>query len=254
MTRQTGSFLITLALYLSVGMLIAYQFDYDSFSDRKHPDKSATRVCFSVISKEAPAPQEPKKVEKKIEKKVEKKKVVKKREVVKKIEKKVEKRVVQKEPLPEPPKEEVAKEEMTGIVEEVVETETVAEVDETMTETVENVQPRSEETAVANIRETVDREQLQARQDMFLSTLTQRINSNKSYPKSARRRGIEGAVDIRFEVCSDGKVENITVVSGKRIFKKSAINAILKSFPIEVDSALFDFPHQFNLTLVYVLK
>ncbi|MDA3946753.1 MAG: energy transducer TonB [Helicobacteraceae bacterium] len=253
MNRHTHSFLITLACYLSVAGFIVYASSDENYCEKKSLDTSAARVCFSVISREAPvqtpAPKE--------QKKVEKKKVVKKREVVKNVKKEV-KQVVQKEALSEVPTqevlEEVAQEDVPEVVEEPVEMEEFAESEKDVTETMEKSTPQSDRAAVANIQKEIDSELMQARQDLFMASLTKKINSNKSYPRSARRRGIEGNVEVEFEVYSDGNVDNITVASGKKVFKRSAIEAITKSFPIEVESTLFDFPYHFNVTLAYALK
>ncbi len=254
MNRHTHSFLITLTLYLCAAGFIIYASSDDNYSDKKSLDTRAARVCFSVISQEAPvqtpAPKAQKKIEKKVEKKVEKKKTV------KRVEKKVKKVVQPKELTKEPAEkviEEVAQEEVSEVVEEPVEMEELAESEEDQTETLETPTPPSDKAAVANVQKAFDSELMQAKRDMFMATLTKEINKNKTYPNSARRRGIEGDVEISFEICSNGNVDNITVISGKKAFKKSAIKAIVKSFPIEVDSTLYDFPHKFTVTLAYNL-
>jgi protein TonB len=150
--------------------------------------------------------------------------------------------------------EEVVKEEVKEVIEKPGEIEELAEADEESTETMEQENPKLDKAVAANSKEVTDTELLHARQEMFLATLTKKINSNKYYPKSARRRGIEGEVEVAFQVCSNGNVDNITVISGHKAFKRSAIEAILKSFPIEVENSLFDFPCHFNVTLAYTLK
>lgn len=254
MRRQLKSFLITSVLYLTLGTLVIYGANDTSFSDEERPDKSAGRVCFSVISKEAPQKNEAVKKQKKVEKKV---KEVKKKPPKKKLHKKVEKKVEKPRPqkvLPEAPAVVPPKEIVEEVTEEPVELEEVAIAEEVEGETVETSAPQSERAATQNVQSAAESERRQARRDRFMALLNERINSNKHYPKSARRRGIEGKVELVFEVCSDGKVDNITVVSGRSIFKRSAIQAIVKSFPIEVDEALFEFPHEFRVTLEYVLK
>lgn len=252
MNRQTRSFLITLTLYLSVAGFILYELSDTDYSDKKSPDAHAARVCISVISKAPPVQTQPPKEQKKVVKK----KVVKKREVVKKVEKEITK-VVKKEKLVEEPArevvEKVVQEEVPEVVEEPVEMQELAESEEEQTETLETSTPASDKAAVANVQKEFDSELMQAKRDMFMATLTKEINKNKTYPKSARRRGIEGNVEISFEICSNGNVDNITVISGKETFKKSAIEAIAKSFPIEVEKTLFDFPHKFTVTLAYNL-
>lgn len=253
MNRQTRSFLITLAVYLSVGALIIYQWNDDGYSDKQSPDKSAARVCFSVISQEVPAHKEPQKVEKKVEKK----KVVKKKKVVRKVEKEVEK-VVQKETVSEVPRTEAPEEPVAEatkeIIEEPAETTETAQPEEVPTEVMTAADQSSEKAAETVIQKEIDQELLQARQDRFLAHLVKKINRNKSYPRIARRRGMEGDVEVAFHILSDGSVNNIKLVSGKKVFRRSAIEAISKSFPVKVDSAIFDFPKEFSVTLAYVLK
>ena len=70
----------------------------------------------------------------------------------------------------------------------------------------------------------------------------------------ARRRGIEGLVDVKFKILSDGNVEDIKIVSGRSIFKKSAMQAIARSFPVIVKDSLFDFPREFKVKISYILK
>ncbi|WP_345975999.1 TonB family protein [Sulfurimonas sp. HSL3-7] len=257
MNRHVSSFLITLVLYLSVAGLIIYQSNDDNYCDKKSPDEHVGRVCFSVIDEQLPVqkhvPKEKKtdkRAEKKIEKRVEKK--VTKR-VEKRIEKKVEKAIPKKEPLPEPVPE-AFEEEAAETIPEPTATQEIAKVEPEQAEHPANTEPKMEKAAETRIQKELDKELLQARQDRFLASLVERINRNKSYPKSARRRGIEGSVKVGFQLSSDGSVGNITLISGRKVFKKSAFEAIAKSFPIEVDSAIFDFPKEFKVTLAYVLK
>ena len=256
MNRHVSSFLITLALYLSVAGLIIYQSNNDNYCDKKSPDDGAGRVCFSVISErvpvQMPVPKEEMKAEKKVKKRVENKK-----RVEKKIEQKVEKAVAKKEPLAEPVQEahgEAVDEEVVEAIPVQTATQDAPKAEPEQAETLTNAEQQAEITAETKVQKTVDKELLQARQDTFLAHLVERINRNKSYPKRARRRGIEGSVKVGFQIFSDGSVDNITLISGRKVFRKSAFEAIAKSFPIEVDTALFDFPKEFKVTLAYVLK
>ena len=47
-----------------------------------------------------------------------------------------------------------------------------------------------------------------------------------TYPAAAEARGIEGWVDVRFDVLTDGRVVNVEVTaSSHRIFENAAIRA-----------------------------
>ena len=143
---------------------------------------------------------------------------------------------------------EPVKEEIKRQIEEPV--ETVAKEEEPSV--------KEESSSVADpapqVVKKVDEELLQAKRDRFLAHLVEKINSNKSYPHAARRRGVEGDVEVKFYISANGCVEQISLISGKKIFKDSAFESIFKSFPVEVDESLFEFPKEFRITLSYVLK
>ncbi len=107
---------------------------------------------------------------------------------------------------------------------------------------------------ITKTQNKINHEVVQAKQDLFIKHLIHKINSNKSYPHTARRRGIEGLVDVKFKILSDGNVEDIKIISGRSIFKKSAIQAITRSFPISVKTSFFDFPREFKIKISYILK
>lgn len=241
MTRYLNSFFIALTLYSSVFAFIIYQSTIDNFSNKKNTNENVSRVCFSIINEEIPAKEEKPKEEPKIEKKVEKKKI--------------EKKIVKKEVLQIPqPILEAAREPIKKEIPEPVPTEEVEKVAENETKTLANPNQNVQKVINTSIEKTVDTNLLKAKQDEFLAYLIEKINSNKSYPNIARRRVIEGNVEVKFHLCSDGNVANIKMISGKKIFHKSAVEAISRSFPIEVNKTLFNFPKEFKITMAYVLK
>ena len=117
----------------------------------------------------------------------------------------------------------------------------------------ESQKEKEKQEAQSKISQIVEDEKEVKRRE-FIAQLLEKINSNKSYPNSARRRGLEGEVDIRFTLLEDGNVKNIEILSGKSIFKKATIQAIQNSLPISVDDSLFDFPKGFKLKVTYSLK
>jgi TonB family protein len=68
----------------------------------------------------------------------------------------------------------------------------------------------------------------------FLNDLRARIIANKEYPQLAKRRHIQGAVDVRFDLTANGEVDNIRFLSGKSILQKGVRKAILRSFPLNI--------------------
>lgn len=92
-----------------------------------------------------------------------------------------------------------------------------------------------------------------AQKNRFLATVRQRINRNKSYPKAAKKRGMQGSVRVRFTILRNGHVGHISV-AGPKMFHSSARRAIEKSFPISTKNVPLSLPKTVNLTLRYQLR
>ena len=92
-----------------------------------------------------------------------------------------------------------------------------------------------------------------AKKNQFLSKVRQKINQHKSYPKIAKRRGMQGTVRVRFTILASGNVGHISV-SGPKVFHNSARYAVKCAFPINTKNAPISLPESVNLTLRYQLK
>lgn len=233
MNRYIHSFIISSIFYISIIIGVVYFLSIDDSSKADANIKATKKVCFSVVTQvEIPEP----KVEKKPEPKPKPKPKPKPEPKPK------------PKPLPEPIKEEpIPQPTPEPIVEETIKEET--EVVEEQTQEV----IKSEEIATET-KNKISPEVVQAQQDLFISHLIHKINSNKSYPNMARRRGIEGLVDVKFKILSNGNVEDIKIISGRSIFKKSATEAITRSFPVVVKDSMFEFPREFKVKITYILK
>lgn len=85
----------------------------------------------------------------------------------------------------------------------------------------------------------------------FVARLKAKINAHKSYPRIARKRGMQGSVRVKFRISSTGKLSGLSV-SGPRIFLNSARQAVKSAFPLSTRGA--SLPMTVNLTLNYHLK
>lgn len=246
MNRYLSSFIVSAISYLAIVAAIIYAVaDTKVSTDAKVED--VRKVCFTVVTQVKP--QKPKQ-EKKITPKPEQKPIQKPKPKPKPTpEPKPEPK-----PIPEPIVEEkVIKEPVVEekVIEEIVE-EVVEEAQEQREEIVQNKEVK--EDILVKEQNEINQDVLLAKQNKFINDLIKRINDNKSYPNMARRRGIEGLVDVRFKILSDGNVEEMQIITGREIFKKSAIEAISKSFPVTFEEALFDFPKEFRVKLSYTLR
>ena len=92
-----------------------------------------------------------------------------------------------------------------------------------------------------------------AKKNQFLSKVRQKINQHKSYPKIAKRRGMQGSVKVRFTILANGNAGHISV-KGPKVFHNSARHAVKKAFPINTKNAPISLPQSVNLTLRYQLR
>ncbi|MDY0121587.1 MAG: TonB family protein [Sulfurimonas sp.] len=227
--RYISSFLLSSLFYfLLLGML------YFSLLNTEEPFKAqkeeASRISLSMMIYQEPKPL-PKQ-------KVQKKPIVEKKQTPKPVAKKA---------LPLPPQK----------IEKVQEQKPVLE-QEPIKEEMQTQEKLQEETQALERRKQKEAELLlvakqerEAKQNLFVQELRDRINKNKSYPMTARRRGIEGSIEMQFYLLENGHVKDIRYLSGKTLFENSAIEAIQKSFPMDVDNKLFTFPKEFKIKLVY---
>jgi protein TonB len=234
MNRYLSSFFITTLFYSILGISFLYLLSNKTASAKEMPQEKMQKISFSIIE---PLKEEVKEIKQEVKKVKQQEKVTPKPIVNQKPQLK-KKQIVKKTP----------KQELKPKTKEPTKPK---EIKQEPTQIAKTLKSQSEKQTPQKI---VDTKKIEAKQNAFMVKLRELIDANKSYPKSARRRGIEGNVDVRFNILANGCVKNISIVSGKKIFKKSAINAIERSFPVVVDATLFSFPKEFRVTLVYKLK
>ena len=92
-----------------------------------------------------------------------------------------------------------------------------------------------------------------AKKNKFLSILRAKIDKNKTYPRIAKRRRMQGVVSVKFTILANGHVTNIRI-KGPKVFHSSARNAVKKSFPIPMASAPISPPTTVNFKLRYQIR
>lgn len=92
-----------------------------------------------------------------------------------------------------------------------------------------------------------------AKKNAFLSKIRSKINRNKTYPRIAQKRGMQGSVKVRFTISASGKVGNISV-TGPKVFRSSARKAVKRAFPINAKNAPITLPKTMNVTLRYQIR
>ncbi|MCW8822021.1 MAG: energy transducer TonB [Sulfurovum sp.] len=92
-----------------------------------------------------------------------------------------------------------------------------------------------------------------AQKNQFLANIRAKINKHKSYPRIAKKRGMQGTVNVKFTILSSGKVGNISV-SGPKVFHSSARNAVQSAFPVDAKNAPISLPKSINIMLRYQIR
>ena len=89
--------------------------------------------------------------------------------------------------------------------------------------------------------------------NIFYKKIRVKINQNKSYPKIAKRRRMQGSIKVTFTVLRSGKVSNI-LISGPKVFHNSARHAVKSAFPISVANIPVSLPVTVNVKLQYQIR
>lgn len=92
-----------------------------------------------------------------------------------------------------------------------------------------------------------------AKVNKFYQHIRRTISKNRTYPKMAKRRRMQGDVDVSFTVLKSGNVANV-VVKGPKVFHNSAKSAIVNSFPINVKNSPVKLPTSISFTLRYRIR
>ena len=80
------------------------------------------------------------------------------------------------------------------------------------------------------------------------SLVRSHLESFKFYPASARRRGVEGHVDVAFILKQNGAADQITVLqgSGYSLLDRAAIQTVSRAQPFPVDDGTYRFRLRFK--------
>lgn len=96
---------------------------------------------------------------------------------------------------------------------------------------------------------------LAAEKRNFFASLRSTIQKHLRYPSAARRRGMEGDVDVRFVLESSGTIRNISIREGEEIFHNAAKMAVASASGVKVPETLAsNFPTEIDLSLEFRLN
>lgn len=177
----------------------------------------------------------------------------------------IEEPIVEEEPIieeePEIIKEPIPEKEPEVIEEIIPEPIVVKEIPKPIVKEIKKKPKPKKKTKKKTVKKKKQRQKASARRansspaqkNKFLANIRAKINKHKSYPRVAKKRGMQGNIKVKFTILSSGKVGNISV-SGPKIFHNSARRAVKSAFPVNAKNAPIRLPKSINITLRYQIR
>ncbi|MES9990385.1 MAG: TonB family protein [Candidatus Thiodiazotropha sp.] len=88
----------------------------------------------------------------------------------------------------------------------------------------------------------------------YLAKLLAKIEANKYYPTVARRRQIEGKIEVSFSLACDGKVSELKISGRHGLLRKAAGKAIDAAQPLPHPPSQVECPMPVNYAMAYTLE
>ena len=73
---------------------------------------------------------------------------------------------------------------------------------------------------------------LEHERESYLLRLLAHIDSHKFYPRTARRRGTEGEIQVAFYLHRDGNISDLQITGGSKVLRKAAKQALQQSLSL----------------------
>jgi protein TonB len=108
--------------------------------------------------------------------------------------------------------------------------------------------------AMAPAAPAIDEGLIERERQRYLADLMAHIEQYKWYPKSARRRRIEGMVQVDFTLFADGSTSDISVKNASPVLLAAAREAVAKAVPMPPPPAVIDCPMKCEFRMSFNLK
>lgn len=167
--------------------------------------------------------------------------------------------IAQSPPKPIPTKSPILPETITPFVPQSAVTSAVSIPAETAPQAMESSHKASLVSPSAKVAAPLPKAQpkidIGAEKQTFFAFLRTKIQQNLRYPASARRRGIEGDVSVRFVMENSGIIRDIAIMRGESVFHEAAKHAVASASGAKVPDMLTDtLPAEIDLTLEFRLN
>ena len=115
-------------------------------------------------------------------------------------------------------------------------------------------QPIASGTAeVPLVKPALDPETVQHERESYLQRLLALIDSHKFYPRSARRRGTEGEIQVAFYLHKDGNISDLQISGGSKILRSAAKQAVQQALSLPPPPESMPLQEPVRFAMVYRL-
>jgi protein TonB len=90
--------------------------------------------------------------------------------------------------------------------------------------------------------------------EQYLAKLLAMIEAKKYYPTIARRRNLEGKIEVSFNLSCDGKVSKLNITGQHNLLRKAAGKAIDAAQPLPEPPSQVECPIPVHYAMAYTLK
>jgi len=94
---------------------------------------------------------------------------------------------------------------------------------------------------------------LENERESYLLQLLAHIDNHKFYPRSARRSGIEGEIQVVFYLLRDGNISDLQIKGGNKILRNAAKQAVQQSLALPPPPESMRLQEQIRFGMVYRL-
>ncbi|MFK5914208.1 MAG: TonB family protein [Woeseiaceae bacterium] len=119
------------------------------------------------------------------------------------------------------------------------------------------LQPAHEQAVAPKIKKEVQRQQIEdvvLVQQRYFSTLLTHIEGYKHYPRSARRRGIEGSILVSFRLLANGDITGLKASGGHLMLRRAAKSSVTDALPLPLCPPEITCPMQVSYAMQFKLR
>ena len=94
---------------------------------------------------------------------------------------------------------------------------------------------------------------LEDERESYLLRLLAHIDNHKFYPRTARRRGMEGEIQVAFYLHTDGSISDLQITGGSKVLRNAAKQAVQRALSLPPPPESMPLQEQISFGMLYRL-